>query len=403
MRETTPPVHLITQPEQIPSLLEALASADFLALDTEFFRERTYYPQLALLQVATNDAVWLVDPLSGLDLTPIWEQIVAAEGAVVMHAGDQDLDLILSAAGRLPQQVFDTQTAAELLGIGAQMSYAALTESLLGVTLSKAETRSDWLARPLSDAQYNYAVQDVVQLQRLYPMLHDRLAQAGRLDWMAEETERQLQPERFAPRDDSRWKKVRGLQTLNQAGLAALKVLAAHREAMARERNLPRRWVWGDQTLLDIAYAVSRAIIRLPRPVTPEDIIPLVSSRKGPLSGDNPSRLERLRTLAAEIAAALNRPPTEWPSLPRPPSLPPEQRELLKSAQKRLAGIASRESISPSRLATSAELKHHLANPDRPSRLTQGWRAPLLAPVLQDLDTANHSLKTTGGPSADDR
>lgn len=403
MSQATPPVHLITQPEQAPPLLEALASADFLALDTEFFRERTYYPQLALLQVATNDAVWLIDPLSGLDLVPIWEQIVAAKGAVVMHAGDQDLDLILSSAGRLPQQVFDTQTAAELLGIGAQMSYAALTETLLGVTLDKAETRSDWLARPLSDAQYNYAVQDVVQLQRLYPMLHDRLAKAGRLDWMAEESDRQLQPERFAPRDESRWKKVRGLQTLNQAGLAALEILAAHREVMARERNLPRRWVWGDQALLDIAHAMSRAIIRMPRAVTADDIIPLIPTRKGPLSGDNSSRLERLRTLAKEIAAALNRPAAEWPSLPRPPSLPPAQRELLKSAQKRLAGIATRESISPSRLATSAELKHHMANPDRPSRLTQGWRTQLLAPVLQDLDHASQTLKTTGGPSADDR
>ncbi|MDG4868117.1 hypothetical protein P8631_08895 [Guyparkeria sp. 1SP6A2] len=403
MSPTTPPVHLVTRAEQIPPLLEALASADFLALDTEFFRERTYYPQLALLQVATNDAVWLIDPLSGIDLAPIWEQIVATKGAVVMHAGDQDLDLILSAAGRLPQQVFDTQIAAELLGIGAQLSYAALTEALLGVTLDKAETRSDWLARPLSEAQYNYAVQDVVQLQRLYPMLRDRLEQVGRLDWMSEEAERQLQPARFAPHDESRWKKVRGLQTLNRAGLAALKVLAAHREVMARERDLPRRWVWGDQALLDIAHAISKAITRLPRPVTAEDIIPLITSRKGPLSGNAPARLERLRALSAEIAETLNQPPADWPSLPRPPSLPPEQRELLKSAQKRLAGIASRESISPSRLATSAELKHHMANPDRPSRLTQGWRAQLLAPVLQDLDTASPSLKTTGGPSADDR
>ncbi len=387
MSQATPPVYLITRPEQVPPLLEALASADFLALDTEFFRERTYYPQLALLQVATNEAVWLIDPLSGLDLAPVWEQIVTAKGAVVMHAGDQDLDLILSAAGRLPQRIFDTQIATELLGIGAQMSYSALTEALLDVTLDKAETRSDWLARPLSDAQYNYAVQDVVQLQRLYPLLHDRLTKAGRIDWMAEETERQRQPDRFAPRDDSRWQKVRGLQTLNRAGLAALKVLAAHREAMARERNLPRRWVWGDQALLDIAHAISRAITRLPRPVTAEDITPLATPRKGPLSGDAPARVKRLRTLAAEIADALNRPSAQWPSLPRPPSLPPAQRDLLKSAQKRLAGIATRDSISPSRLATSAELKHHLANPDRPSRLTQGWRAQLLAPVLQDLDT----------------
>ena len=375
MGADTPTVHLVARQDQLDALLDAMSRATYLPLDTEFVRERTYFPQLALLQIATPDAVWLVDPLAGLDLAPLWERIVSSDTPVVLHAADQDLDLILTAAGRLPKRVFDTQIAAELLGIGAQLSYAALVDKLLGITLDKAQVRSDWLARPLSEAQWNYAVQDVFQLGRIFPLLEEQLARAGRLDWMAEETARQTDPIRFAPADQRRWKKIRGVQTLGRAGLAALRPLAACREELARERDLPRRWVWRDEALLELA----RDIAGLPLPVEPEQIAPMVEAGRSPLRGDP----ERARHVAAEVARELNRPPSHWPELRRGPALPPEERELVKSCRHRLEQLAERESICPSRLATSAELKHYLANPDRPSRLTQGWRAALLAPVLQ--------------------
>ncbi len=375
MSADTPTVHLVARQGQIDALLDAMSRAEHLPLDTEFVRERTYFPQLALLQIATPDAVWLVDPLAGLDLSSVWEHIVSTDAPVVLHAADQDLDLILTAAGRLPKRVFDTQIAAELLGIGAQLSYAALVEKLLGTRLDKAQVRSDWLARPLSEAQWNYAVQDVFQLGRIYPLLQQRLAEAGRLDWMEEETGRQVDPARFAPADQRRWKKIRGVQTLNRAGLAALRPLAARREALARERDLPRRWVWRDEALLEIA----RDIAGLPRPADPEQIVPMIEAGRSPLRGDR----EQARSLADAVARELDRPASEWPELRRGPALPPEERELVKSCRKQLEQLAQRESICPSRLATSAELKHYLANPDRPSRLTQGWRAVLLAPVLQ--------------------
>ncbi|MFO7582209.1 ribonuclease D [Guyparkeria sp.] len=371
-----PTVHLVTRKEQLDELLDAMAEADYLPLDTEFVRERTYFPRLALLQIATPGTVWLVDPLAGLDLSPLWERIVSTDKPVVLHAADQDLDLILTAAGRLPRQVFDTQIAAELLGIGAQLSYAALVEKLLGIALDKAQVRSDWLARPLSEAQWDYAVQDVFQLGQIFPLLHERLARTGRLEWMAEETARQTDPARFAPADQRRWKKVRGVQTLNRAGLAVLRPLTACREQLARERDLPRRWVWRDEALLELA----RAIAGLPHPVDPGQITPMLETGRSPLRGDD----DRIRRLADAIARELDRPPSHWPELRRGPALPPEDRELLKSRRNRLEQLAERESICPSRLATSTELKHHLANPDRPSRLNQGWRADLLAPVLRD-------------------
>lgn len=370
------PVQFVTDTEGRDRLLAAIDAADFLTLDTEFFRERTYYPRLALLQVATPDTVWLVDPLADVDLRPLWERLVSVDIPVVLHAADQDLDLILTEAGHLPQRVFDTQIAAELLGLGTQPSYAALVEAMLGVVLDKAQVRSDWLARPLSPAQIEYAVQDVLQLRRLYPLLRDDLEGAGRSAWMSEEAERQTDPARFAPADQRRWKKVRGVQTLDRAGLAVLRPLAACREAIARERDRPRRWVWEDQALLDLA----REIARLPAPVSPADVESLLAARRGPLKKEP----ERMRALARAIADELDRPPSHWPELRRGPRLPPEDRDLLKSRRTRLEALAERESITPSRLATSAELKNHLANPDRPCRLNQGWRADLLAPVLRD-------------------
>jgi len=378
MTPEVPQVRFVTRPEHLEALLEAMARAPYLPLDTEFVRERTYFPQLALLQIATGDTVWLVDPVAGLDLAPFWQALVTTDVPVILHAGDQDLDLILSAAGRLPADVFDTQVAAELLGIGAQMSYAALAEALLGVTLDKGEKRSDWLARPLSPSQVDYAVQDVAQLHALYPLLRDRLAECDRLDWMTEEAQRQLDPARFDPADQQRWKKVRGVQSLNRAGLAVLRVLAAWRECLARDRDRPRRWIWGDQAMLDLAHAITR----LETPATAEMVESRLARSKSPFGRDPEARAR----LATEIASALAGDPADWPRLPRPPTLPPEQRELVKSWQTRLAGIAAETSISPSRLATSAELKQHLANPDRPSRLTRGWRAALLAPILQAQD-----------------
>ena len=349
-----------------------------LPLDTEFIRERTYFPQLALLQIATEDTVWLVDPVTDLDLRPFWQALVATDVPVILHAGDQDLDLILAAAGQLPNDVFDTQIAAELLGIGGQLSYAALVETSLDVTLDKAEKRSDWLARPLSQRQIDYAVQDVAQLHALYPLLRDRLAARERLDWMAEESRRQLDPARFAPHDEQRWKKVRGVQTLNRAGLAALRELAAWRERRARELDRPRRWIWDDQPMLDLAHAIARE-----KPeATAETIETRLARSKSPLGKDPQAR----HAVASHIATTLAGNPDDWPRQPRPPSLPPEQRELVKSWQTQLAGIAAETDVIASRLATSAELKQHLANPDRPSRLTRGWRAALLAPILQAQD-----------------
>lgn len=373
-------VRFVTRDQELGRLIEAMGASDYLPLDTEFVRERSYFPQLALLQIATTDTVWLVDPVAGLDLAPFWQELVGRETPLILHAGDQDLDLILTSAGRLPPRVFDTQIAAELLGIGSQISYAALVEALLGIRLDKGETRSDWLARPLSQTQVDYAVQDVAQLHALYPILERRLAEAGRLDWMAEETARQLDPGRFSPPDDRRWQKLRGVQALDRAGLAVVRVLAAWRERLARERDRPRRWVWGDQAMLDLAHAIARR--PADHPPDAATIDEQIARARSPLGGDAAAR----RALAEEIATALAGDPSGWPRLPRPPALPPAQRELVKSRQSQLVALADEQAISPSRLATSAELKQHLADPERPSRLTQGWRAPLLAPILQASD-----------------
>jgi ribonuclease D len=250
--DTVPRV--IAQPEPLRAACEAWRERPWLALDTEFVRESTYYPQLCLVQVSDGRSSTCIDTLA-LDpesLRPLLETVYGS-GIKVFHAASQDLEILLQLGGAVPQPLFDTQLAAALLGIGDQLGYAALVENMLGLRLDKSLTRTDWSRRPLSAAELAYAAADVRYLAEIYPRLRERLEQAGRLAWLQEDCQRMADPARYQSPPATAWRRLKGMARLAPAEQRVAAAIAAWREETAQARNRPRKWILDDEPLYRLA------------------------------------------------------------------------------------------------------------------------------------------------------
>lgn len=229
--------------------------AEVIGLDTEFERTRTYFSRPALVQIFDDEHVFLIDPLVVGDYAPLAALLQCRNVTKVMHAAEGDIEVLEQLTGVIPTSVFDTQMAAAFAGHGYSLGYRTLTHTLLGEQLDKDETRSNWLKRPLSDAQIAYAALDVVYLLPMYRRLHRELSEMGRDTWLREEIER-LAQRREADRDPRRaYLRIRPGRRLDIDGLSALRELAAWRECEARNRDLPRQMILKDAALLAIASA----------------------------------------------------------------------------------------------------------------------------------------------------
>jgi ribonuclease D len=243
----------VVEAGQLDEVVAGLSGCDILYLDTEFVRERTYFAEFCLLQIAAGSKIWCIDSLSIDDLGALDQIFTRTDVRKVFHAARQDLEVILQRMRLVPQPVFDTQIAAALLGWPEQVAYAALVKELLAVDLDKTVTRTNWRARPLDDKQLNYAADDVRYLAPLREHLHARLEAAGRLAWLEEECERLCDPSTLTVAPSEAWRKVKGSGRMNGPALAAAKALATWREQAAIARNLPRGWVLRDDQLLRLA------------------------------------------------------------------------------------------------------------------------------------------------------
>lgn len=244
---------LINTTHALENLCTRLQDAEWLAVDTEFLRESTYFPRLCLLQIATPQLVACIDTISINEINPLVNLIYDNKITKVMHAARQDLEIFYHLRGVLPLPVFDSQLAAPLLGHSEQMGYAALVEAFLGVHLSKAHTRTDWSHRPLSDAQLRYAADDVRYLAQLYPLLRGKLEQLNRLDWLGDDFAALTDPSQYDRPPEQAWLRVKGVQQVRGRRLATLQALAAWRERTARSEDRPRNWLLRDENLLDLA------------------------------------------------------------------------------------------------------------------------------------------------------
>jgi len=245
---------LITDSNELKALCERLARSPWVAVDTEFMRENTYWADLCLVQIADQHEAAAIDPKApGLDLTPLLDLMVNNEEVLkVFHAGGQDLEIIYNLTGKTPHPLFDTQIAAMALGLGEQIGYGNLVDAWMGVTLDKGARFTDWGRRPLDKRQIDYAIGDVTHLIQIFPKMLDKLRATGRGDWLDDEMERIANPENYENKPEDAWQRIR-ISTKKADVLGRLKALAAWRENEARDKNIPRGRIVKDETLADIA------------------------------------------------------------------------------------------------------------------------------------------------------
>jgi ribonuclease D len=245
---------LIEDSESLAKLCARLSKASFVAVDTEFMRENTFWPDLCLIQIADENEAAAIDPKApGIDLSPLMELLTNNEDVMkVVHAGGQDLEIICNMTGKTPHPMFDTQIAAMAMGLGEQVGYSNLVESFLGIQLDKGARFTDWGRRPLDRRQIDYAIGDVTHLSVIFPKMVAKLRKSGRGAWLDDEMERIADPANYISSPETIWKRVR-IASRKAEVLGRLKALAAWREKEAQSKNLPRGRIVKDETLADIA------------------------------------------------------------------------------------------------------------------------------------------------------
>ncbi len=248
---STAPV-LVDDGRQLEELCDRWMGLAALAVDTEFVRERTFFPGLGLIQINDGRVNALIDPLAITDLEPLAAVLDAPTVTKVLHSCSEDMEVFFHRFGRVPQPLFDTQVAATLAGFGMSMGYGSLVQQLCGVELPKGETRSNWLKRPLRPAQLTYAALDVAYLLPIHRYLQESLDQMGRSAWLSEEMQRLADTSRFLPDPETLYLQI-GHPGLGRRELAVLRSLAAWRERKARSRDLPRNFVLSKAALVELA------------------------------------------------------------------------------------------------------------------------------------------------------
>ena len=338
-----------------------LSKEPWVALDTEFTRERTFYARLGLLQLATNDRVACIDPLR-VNLGPLLDVLYQPRLLKILHAGRQDLEVFHDLRGEVPAPVFDTQIAAALLGYAEQIGYAALVEMITGVKLAKLHTRTNWEARPLSEEQLHYAADDVAYLRDVYRALRARLTDTGRLEWQSQECLALVDVRLYRSDPQTAYQRIGAGARLGVDAQPLLKELATWRERTAQTRDRPRAWIATDSALFEIASAAPTDLDAL-------RALPGVTAATVNLHGEE---------ILGVVRALRNAAPTMiWPP---PESLTPSQQDLSRRMLQRIRSIASAQSISASLLATRRSVFELIRG--RRGPLTEGWRRELIGDEL---------------------
>ncbi|MCK5479757.1 MAG: ribonuclease D [Gammaproteobacteria bacterium] len=373
-------IQYIDTPDALRQFSEQLSGSDWIALDTEFLREKTYYPKLCLLQIATPEVVACIDPLALGELSPILDVIFDTRITKVMHAARQDLEIFYHIQGSVPAPVFDTQIAALLLGHPDQIGYGNLVREVLGVSLEKKHTRADWSLRPLSRDQVQYAADDVVYLVDVYQQLLEKLDRLGRLDWLNGDFERLASADLYHNAPDRAWLRVKGANRLKGASLSILQALAEWRETVAQQKDIPRGWLLRDDVLVDLARH------------SPDSM-----SSLGKIRGLGERLLKRNgEHLLGLVEDAKKKQPEPFPARDIRKRLSPSQDALVDVMMAVVRISAENNSLNPAVLATRKHLEK-LVTGDTNSELMQGWRKKLVGDQLQALLNGEIGLSVKDG------
>ena len=351
----------ITDAAALSTAAEAMRRHDALGLDTEFMRERTYYAQLCLLQMATSELAVCVDPLALPSLDALRPLMAEARLCKIVHAARQDLEVLAPVVGAVVN-VFDTQVAAALVGFSAQVGYAELVREVLGVELHKNQTRTDWSRRPLSAAQIEYALDDVRHLPPLRERLGERLEALGRRAWFEEEMA-QIGTESFAIEPQQAWLRIKAFADLDPDRQRLARTLGAWREQRAISSNRPRGWILPDAALRDIVLQVPRDRTALER---------LSELPEGIRENSGAQLLELIS------AAAVPDPPAPLPQRRRPDPSQLDKVARLAHITRRVGGELG---LAPELLATRRDMER-LAGGQRDGPPLRGWRRAAIGAEL---------------------
>jgi ribonuclease D len=375
-------MRIIDNTPDLRALIAELSGAPYLALDTEFMRDQTYWPKLCLIQVATPGVEAIVDPLGdGIDLAPFYELLKSPRLVKVLHAARQDIEIFYHQGGMIPDPLFDSQIAAMVCGFGDAASYETLCRKIAHVEIDKSSRFTDWSRRPLSQKQLDYAIGDVTHLRTIYEFLKKKLEQTGRSAWVQEEISALQDPALYALHPEIAWKRLKP-RTSNRRFLAMLAALAGWREREAQERDIPRGRVLKDEALSEIA-------------AHPPDNVEALERIRAVPRGFATSRLGK--GLMDAIAQGKTAKPPEPLELERPrrrrePS--PAAIDLLKTLLRLRSEAAG---VAPRLIANADDIERLAANEDEGVPALHGWRAQVFGNDAIALRKGDLAIALEGG------
>ena len=370
-------LEVIDDQDALLAIVNELLDVEIFAIDTEFHREKTYYPKLALLQLRWADRIAILDPLD-LELTKL-APIFSSNSLAVFHAGSQDLEVLHRATGAVPCNIFDTQIAAGFVGMRTP-SLASLHENLLGIKLSKGDRLTDWLQRPLTDSQLEYAASDVRYLLDLYQELISRLGDLDRLTWATAEFDSFLDKRQKSIDPSDAWQRIKEAKHLNKNSRGVAQALAAWREATAQKNDIPNRYVMSDLALVGLAQR---------KPTSLGDLRNIRGLDSSQFQGDKGRHLLKIvdRGLNAD-------PPRLLKNHKRP--LKPELRPAVTLLSAWLTQIAADKNIDPALLGSRSDIEELLRG-ESDCKLRQGWRQQEVGEQIDNLLNGKSSLAFDDG------
>lgn len=353
-------MHVITSSQQVAELCKSLAQHEFITIDTEFLREKTYYPKLCLVQVSSPaKEAYAIDPLAaGMDLSPLFELLENPKVLKVFHAGRQDMEIFYNLMGKVPAPFFDTQIAAMVCGYGDSIGYENLVRNITGGSIDKTSQFTDWSVRPLSERQIIYALGDVTHLCDVYVSLRDQLIKRGRLSWLDQENEILATAETYQNNPYKTWERVK-IRSPQPKSLAILREVAAWREIQAQTRNIPKTWIMKDETLAEIAGHAPTNIEQLKK------IRGISSDIAQSKTGEQ---------ILGCIKTALATPKSDWPQPEKRVVLPPRVSAAIDILKMLLKVQCTEHDVAPKLVASQNDIEAIALDDNANVPALKGWR-----------------------------
>jgi ribonuclease D len=371
----------ITTSDALKNLCERLELEDFVTVDTEFMREKTYFPELCLVQLAGEQDVAVVDAQAkNLDFEPLKTLLANEKVVKVFHACRQDVEIFLLMFGAVPTPIFDTQVAAMVAGFGDQVGYDALVAALTGGHIDKAHRFSDWSARPLTAAQIAYAAADVTHLRPVYEKLLARLRVDGRMDWVSQEMATLAEPATYRVDPERAWERLK-VRTGNRRQLAIIQRIAAWREREAQRINIPRQRLLKDEQIPELAVIA---------PTDPESLLRARGINSGFASGKSGA------SLLAAIAAAKALPEEDLPRTDRVRDSQRASPALVSLLKVLLTACAEQNNVAPRLIASAEDIEALAFDETADSPLLHGWRSEMYGQDALRLIRGEIALSTQG-------